>query len=191
MLRRARALSVQVHEFVKNAVGVVLMSARCAAEAVGGGRANQTVLFRTTPTGHPNCLNASAPLSREAARARALFGGFDAEAQEVRQWHWPLFEAYNVVARRAVGNCTACGCVGRGRLGVLDVAPLSNTRPDLHDVPHVSKAKNADPAAPPHIDCLHWRPLGKEPTGSMSDWWILLLYNVVDALFPAREAGAT
>ena len=86
-------------------------------------------------------------------------GGFDAEAQEVRQWHWPLFEAYNVVARRAVGNCTACGCVGRGRLGVLDVAPLSNQRPDLHDVPHVSKAKNANPDLPPHIDCLHWRPL--------------------------------
>ena len=98
-----------MHEFVKNAVGVVLMSARCAAEAVGGGRANQTVLFRDDADRPPE-LPQRERAARPRGRARERFlGGFDAEAQEVRQWHWPLFEAYDAVGAPRGRQLLGCG----------------------------------------------------------------------------------
>ena len=153
-----------------------VLAARCARAVVdGGGRANQTVLVRNTPIGHPNCTARSAPLAPEQATRAALLGHLPADSPVLRKFTWQLFEQFNAIAARAVRACAACGCFGAGRGALLDVAAMSDARPDLHEFARLRG--DADQG-----DCLHWH---ETPEGaSLNDWWVALLYNTLDALFP-------
>ena len=52
---------------------------------------------------------------------------------------------------------------------------MSDARPDLHEFARLRG--DADQG-----DCLHWH---ETPEGaSLNDWWVALLYNTLDALFP-------
>ena len=54
-------------------------------------------------------------------------------SKRVGKWTWQLFEQFNAIAARAVRACAACGCFGAGRGALLDVAAMSDARPDLHE----------------------------------------------------------
>ena len=227
-------------------------------------------------------LPVRSPCALRTPRARAW--------QVISGYSWPLFERYNIAARRAMKACNRCGCLGdTGSIAAtLEVAELSNARPDLHEaralaprdrreprsrsgrerqwfsvwhstalwrsciaksgerrvaaprqsgrrdprrrdmrlalhktdslsrsaaplarrqshpplpplgacarcstcVPRPAQiAKKAKGGAITHADaekgdCLHWQPV-KPGYASINDWWIVLLYNTLDALFPA------
>ena len=74
----------------------------------------------------------------------------------------------DIVGTEPTTPTAAAGCSSK-------MSAMSDARPDLHEFARLRG--DADQG-----DCLHWH---ETPEGaSLNDWWVALLYNTLDALFP-------
>jgi len=140
------------------------------AEISRSNRRMPWLVIRSTSAAHQDCRLHSSPISTRKYAEMML----DLRGHE-RSYRWDRFENMSEIASEAWK-----------RLGATDLweFPLSRTRPDLHEGPR---------------DCLHWakkmeqcKPEWARRNGTddsrrewhrtdMVAWWIVLLYNIIDA----------
>eukprot|EP00899_Mesostigma_viride_P016212 jgi/Mesvir1/24592/Mv21912-RA.1 len=104
------------------------------------------VFYRTTPRGHPQCEDAPASPIPSYDRYLATHKG----GGEYKKYHWDRIPGLNAIARTLMR---------RAHIPLLDVAHLTELRPDMHR-PHAK-------------DCLHYI------LPSVVDTWNWLLYNAM------------
>ena len=111
------------------------------------------LIWRTSPTGHPNCHNHTVPL----ANPGAALDGLLACRECIEAWAWHTLPTLDRAARDRLGTLGALA---------FDIRPMSSVRPDAHTEHQYAKGK---------YDCLHYALPG------VPDWWSALLLSTMEA----------
>lgn len=116
--------------------------------------ANKTIIFRTTPEGHPNCSPQSVAIS-DVVTDETDGETFNPVNSSTSWYGWDTFPARDAAVlaefKRAFPS-----------LIVLDVVPMTRLRPDGHASSH---------------DCLHYH------LPSVPDYWVYMLFDTLGYLF--------
>ena len=108
------------------------------------------VIFRTTPRGHSNCSTYEKPITSTNSSEWKRFFQTNSPNSQARRYEWNLMPSFNQVMRQEMESFAT----------VLDVAQLTELRPDYH--------------AKPPIDCLHYN-----SKSNVYDVWSRLIYNAL------------